>query len=271
MTLRHKTEDIIVLNEEKIIADWSADMYEIDETGTEDVAFLLSCIGTTPKRILEIACGSGRILVPLAKAGHVAVGLDMDEAMLRKIPAKAEGVDNITWRIADAIADDWGTDYDVVVIAGNFLMNIVSEEGPEQAQKVLIEKAKRALKAGGMLYIDYNHTFYPEQWYVHPGERVIWEGTDGHGITGRMLLCDSTYDAETGLIQSTRRYELETATGEKIRKETPSVKHYVSLEQIHTWLSEEGFRIENEYGDYAENPIGETTGRAIICAAVTEE
>ena len=257
--------------EDKIIADWSADMYEIDETETYDVEFLLACLGTTPKRILEIACGSGRILVPLAKAGYNVDGLDLDEAMLAKIPAKAEGLDNISWRTADAIADDWGTGYDVVVIAGNFLMNIVSEEGPERAQRVLLEKAKLTLKPGGMLYIDYNHTFYPEQWYVHAGERVIWEGTDSHGTRGRMLLCDSTYDEETGLICSTRRYELETVTGEKIRKEMPSVKHYVSLEQIYTWLSEGGFRIEKEYGDYAGNPIGETTGRAIICAAVTEE
>ncbi len=121
------------------------------------------------------------------------------------------------------------------------------------------------------MYIDYNHTFYPEQWYVHSGERAIWQGIDGHGTTGRMLLCNSTYDAENGLIQSTRRYELETVTGEKIRKEMPSVKHYVSLEQIHTWLSEEGFRIVKEYGDYAGNPIGETTGRAIISAVLSEK
>ena len=217
-----------MLKEEKIIADWSADMYEIDETGTEDVEFLLACLGTTPKHILEIACGSGRILVPLAKVGHTVVGLDLDEAMLRKIPAKAKGLDNIAWRTADAVTDDWGSGYDVVVIAGNFLMNIVSEEGPERAQQILLGKAKLALKPGGMLYIDYNHTFYPEQWYVHPGERVIWEGTDSAGTAGRMLLCDGTYDAETGFIHSIRRYELESADGEIIRKEMPSVKHYVS-------------------------------------------
>ncbi len=133
-----------MLKEDIIIADWSADMYEIDETGTEDVAFLLSCLGTAPKRILEIACGSGRILVPLVKAGHTVVGLDMDEAMLRKIPAKAEGLYNITWRTADAVTDAWGNGYDVVVIAGNFLMNIVSEEGPAHAQKALLDKAKLA-------------------------------------------------------------------------------------------------------------------------------
>lgn len=261
-------EEHIVFKEEKIIADWSADMYEIDETETADVEFLLNCLGTTPKHILEIACGSGRILVPLAKAGHTAVGLDMDEAMLCKIPAKAEGVDNITWRMADAIEDDWGSDYDVIVIAGNFLMNIVSKESPEDAQKVLIEKAKSALKPGGMLYIDYNHTYYPKQWYVYPGERIIWQGTDSHGTSGKMLLSDSTYETETGLIRSTRRYELETAAREKIRKEIPSVKHFVSLEQLHTWLNAAGFRIKEEYGDYAGNPISETTGRAIISATL---
>lgn len=260
-----------MLKEEFIIANWSADMYEIDETGTEDVEFLLSCLGAESKHILEIACGSGRILVPLAKAGHTVVGLDMDEAMLGKIPAKAEGLSNITWRTEDAITDDWGKGYDVVVIAGNFLMNIVSEEGPEQAQKVLIEKAKHVLNSGGMLYIDFNHTFYPERWYVNPGERVIWQGTDSHGTDGKMLLCDSTFDAETGLIQSIRQYELVTPEGRKINKEMLSVKHYVTLEQMHSWLAAKGFRIEKEFGDYAGNPISETTGRAIICAVVAEE
>lgn len=255
-----------MLNEEKIIADWSADMYEIDETQTEDVEFLLNCLGNAPKHILEIACGSGRILVPLAQKGHTVVGLDMDESMLRKIPSKAKGAGNIAWKTANVITDEWGTGYDVVVIAGNLLMNIVSEENPVHAQKLLIEKAKHALKPGGMLYIDYNHTYFPEPWYVYLGERIIWQGTDSLGTSGRMLLCNSTYDTESGYIRATRRYELETVTGEKICKEIPSTKHYVPLEQLHTWLTEAGFRIEQEYGDYLGNPISEATGRAILCA-----
>ncbi len=34
--------------------------------------FALSVIGAVPKRILEIGCGNGRILVPMARAGHDA-------------------------------------------------------------------------------------------------------------------------------------------------------------------------------------------------------
>ena len=124
-------------------------------------------------------------------------------------------------------------------------------------------------KPGGMLYIDYNHTYHPEHWFVHSGERIIWQGTDSHGTKGLMSLSNSTYDMETCMIHATRRYELETSTGMKIHKEVPSVKHYVLPEQLHTWLEDAGFYIENEYGDYDGNPISEATGRAIICALFT--
>ncbi|HIR56149.1 MAG TPA: class I SAM-dependent methyltransferase, partial [Candidatus Gallacutalibacter pullicola] len=79
-------------NEEKIISKWIADMYDYNETDITDVEFALSVIGTNPKRILEIACGSGRILVPLGKAGHLVTGLDFDEYMLSKISKKSKGM-----------------------------------------------------------------------------------------------------------------------------------------------------------------------------------
>ena len=62
-------EEIILFNEKPIISKWVADMYDQKVTETNDVEFLLSVVGQTPKRILEVCCGSGRILVPLAKAG----------------------------------------------------------------------------------------------------------------------------------------------------------------------------------------------------------
>ena len=73
-----------MFDEKAIISKWNADMYDLNERDTEDVEFALSIIGTTSKNILEIACGSGRFLVPMAKAGHIVTGLDFDEYMLNK-------------------------------------------------------------------------------------------------------------------------------------------------------------------------------------------
>ena len=260
-----------MFSEKAIISKWVADIYDQNETGTEDVEFLLSAIGPQPKKILEVACGSGRILVPLAKAGHMVTGLDADECMLAKIPAKAEGLGHIQWRAANAVHDAWGEGFDVVVLAGNILYNIVSDMDYEKAQELLIRKAAVALAPGGCVYIDYqpgDHSFtHPDRAPKRSGERVVWEGSDSGGNYGRMLLlAGGTYDKKTRLSTFTRRFELTLQNGETIRQELLCQKHFATLEQIHGWLAESGFSIEQEYGGHDRQPIGKHTHRAIILA-----
>lgn len=255
-----------MFNEKSAIAKWNADMYDKTETGTEDVDFALSVIGGRPGNILEIGCGSGRFLVPMARAGHTVTGLDLDEYMLEKIGPKAAGLRGIAWRRADVINDSWGGGFDAVLLAANFLFNIVSDMDYEEAQRLLIGKAARALVPGGGLYIDSSYTLHPEEWFNDPGENVVWEGTDSEGVCGRMALLNSTFDSATGIVSFTRRFELTLTDGTVIREDIPSKKHFALLEQIHGWLSSEGFTIEEEYGGYGREPIGENTGRAIIWA-----
>lgn len=72
------------------------------------------------------------LLGPLARAGHKAAGLDFDGYMLKKIGPKA-ALENIAWRRADVIKDDWGSGFDVVLIAANFLFNLISDMDYERA------------------------------------------------------------------------------------------------------------------------------------------
>ena len=58
--------------------------------GEGDIEFLLSVIGEEPKNILEVCCGSGRIFIPLAKAGHQMTGFDADYGMLARMRDKAK-------------------------------------------------------------------------------------------------------------------------------------------------------------------------------------
>ena len=164
-------------NEKDIIAQWNADMYDLNETYTDDVEFALTLMGTSPRKVLEIACGSGRFLVPMAKAGHDVTGLDFDEYMLDKISGKISSAKNIQWRKSDVINEEWGTGFDVVLLAANFLFNIVSDMDYEQAQELMIRKASGALGSGGHVLIDYAHTFHPENWFQNPEPNVIWQAT----------------------------------------------------------------------------------------------
>ena len=255
-----------MFNEKAILAKWNAEMYDLNESDIDDVEFALSVIGGPPKKILEIACGSGRFLVPMAKAGHMATGLDFDEYMLNKIQAKSAQMSNISWRKADVIRDEWGSGFDVVMLAGNFLFNLISDMDYEEAQQLLFRKAAHTLVPEGNVYIDYAYTMHPETWFNKPGETKIWEGTDSSGNTGRMSLVNSAFDKERKIIQFTRSFKLTLNDGHIITEDIPSVKHFATLEQIHTWLSANGFIVQEEYGDYNRNPISENTNRAIIWA-----
>lgn len=183
-------------NEKDVIAQWNADMYDLNETDTDDVEFALMLMGATLKKVLEIACGSGRFLVPMAKAGHDVIGLDFDEYMLERMAHKITN-ENIKWYKADVVRDDWGSGFDVVILGANFLFNIVSDVNYEQAPKLMIQKSADALAAGGHVFVDYAYTQYPEKWFHDPNENVIWEGTDSHGNFGKMALFDNVYDTES--------------------------------------------------------------------------
>lgn len=56
----------------------------------EDIPFWLSLAADHPGAVLELGCGTGRVLLPLARSGRMVVGLDRDAEMLaflrRSIP-----------------------------------------------------------------------------------------------------------------------------------------------------------------------------------------
>jgi len=92
------------------------------------------------------------VLVPLAKAGHNVTGMDADEGMLARIPAKAGGLANLRYTQANALTADWGGGYDVVILGDNTLMNIEHRDDDKAAQRLFIKKAADALKPGGHFF-----------------------------------------------------------------------------------------------------------------------
>ncbi|HKF45694.1 MAG TPA: class I SAM-dependent methyltransferase [Thermoanaerobaculia bacterium] len=53
--------------------------------GSGDAAFYLSLAKKTGGPVLELGCGSGRVLLPIARAGLECVGLDASSAMLARL------------------------------------------------------------------------------------------------------------------------------------------------------------------------------------------
>ena len=252
---------------------WYADVYEQFENQTNDVGFLINVLNEntdTPQNILEAACGGGRICVPLAQAGHTVTGFDADEHMLLRCYRRMKGIKNIRCFSADAMKTDWGTGYDVVVLAGNVLINIESDTDYKQAQIEWIQKAARALKTGGHLYLDFQLLFDDNAVFNRLKESSYFEGTDDMGTSGRTVSYGSVYDPVTQLCGGVSHWELTTNNGEHFVVSKTWHKHIPKLSQVYQWLHEAGLEVVKAYKNFSleplVDPIDETNFRATIWA-----
>lgn len=238
---------------------WSAYIYD-QEVIQDDVKHILSIVGAAPLNILEVACGSGRILIPLAQAGHSVTGFDIDEFMLERIPQKASDLSNLNYFKADALSVDWGKGFDVVILSGNVLVNIVTTGDYQQAQESFIQKAASCVKQGGYLYLDFDCVNWPDTTPDEDNEWVCFDGTDDLGTYGKYIVVDGEYDSKTRINKDSRRYEITTKDGNMFTAIKQSLKHFPTYEQVVSWLEKYGW--ETEW----QAPVSDKTFHAIFWA-----
>ncbi len=250
-------------NINEIYSKWYTNIYDRMEEFREDVDLYLDMVGDKPVNILEAACGSGRILVPLAEAGHTVSGFDRNDKMLELI-ARKSSLSNLNCRQMDAIEGDWGSDYDIVIMGGNLLLNVEGVLPYEDIQRLFISKAAKALKTGGHLILEFGLFAHPEKIFAPNEGRLIYEGADASGVYGKFFVINTSYDSATQMASGSRRFDFTMPDGETASVYQTWAKHVPTLTQVHRWLRESGLEVEEEYGDFRRNPISETTDHAIL-------
>lgn len=245
------------LDKNYVTQHWYANVYD-KKIIQDDVEHILSIVGDTPLNILEVACGSGRISIPLANAGHTVTGFDIDEFMLARIPHKTGCLSNFKYFKADALSDDWGNGYDVVILAGNVLVNIITEDDYTRGQELFIEKAASCVKQGGHLYLDFDCVDWESS--SSNNETVYFEDIDDLGTYGKFIVMGGEYDSETRINKGSRRYEITPNGGETFSVIKSINKHFPTYEQVTSWLYKYGWEIE------WQAPVSEQTFHAIIWA-----
>lgn len=75
--------------------------------------------------VLELGCGTGTTLIPIAADGHPCTGLDLSPDMLAQARRKADehGV-QVDWVQGDMREFDLGRTFDLVIIAANSLLHL---------------------------------------------------------------------------------------------------------------------------------------------------
>jgi SAM-dependent methyltransferase len=134
--------------------DAFARFYDLDTAESNaDLPFWVSLARRTGGPILEIACGTGRVLVPLAQAGFDVVGVDVSPAMLAIARQKvtSAGVSNRVELVQeDALDLRLRRQYSLAIVALNSFGHFLEPRAPEQA----LERIREHLRPSGVVALD---------------------------------------------------------------------------------------------------------------------
>ncbi len=112
-----------------------------------------------PGRLIDLGCGTGRLLIPLARRGYWALGVDLSDEMLRVAGARASAAGVTVHRLKtnlaalDGVADQ---SFDYAACLFSTLGMIVGADARRQA----IAHAYRVLRPGGKLVLHVHNRWF---------------------------------------------------------------------------------------------------------------
>jgi SAM-dependent methyltransferase len=220
-----------------------------EERTRDEVAFIADTLGLPAGGvILDLACGYGRILLPLAERGYRVIGVDRSAVLLAR--ARADAADR-GLAAALALAD---MRHLPLRGAADAVISIFSALGyfdTEAENQAVFDQVALALRPGGRFLLDVANPlakirgFSPKDWLETPD--------------GLRVLVERTFDFQNGRIGEVWRI-IRPDGGEERR--AFRVRQY-TLPELCTMLAMAGLAVEAVFGGPRGEPYGFDSPRLI--------
>ncbi|MGW4369383.1 class I SAM-dependent methyltransferase [Nocardia takedensis] len=212
-----------------------------------DVEYYARALRGVSGTILEPACGTGRVLIPLLEAGYRVEGVDHSADMLDfcRSECRERGLDEPVLHHADMATFERAATYDAVILPAGSIRNLDGREATVAA----LRSFHHCLRPGGRLIID---VAAPEQIAtatpaveIHQQEPYVW--------TTQTLRLD--YDPILNRSTQFVRYE-KWRDGEQVAVELHRyLQQYWGIGEFEALLREAGFTDISVAADYHENRV----------------
>jgi len=241
---------------------WRYDIVEGAYAAGEFLDFYKRQITRYGEPVLELACGTGRLTIPLAEDGVHITGLDLSKEMLDLAKKKASdrGV-KIPLIQGDMREFDLGRKFRFIFIPAQSLSHLHTREEVEDC----LSCVQRHLTGDGRLLIE---LFNPSLSLLSRNSDDPYSLGDGpfelpDGRGRISISCRAHYDPATQVNAIEFIYHHEESGEEPIL--AFEMRQFYPQE-IDTLLACNGFEIEHKYGDYLEsNFSGKSPKQLIIC------
>ncbi len=242
-------------------------LYDLDtaDLASHDLRFLRLALPDGDRRILELACGTGRVGIPLAEQGYRITGLDLSSEMLSVFRAKLSRIDaaaseRITLVHANMADFSLAERFDAVIVPFRGFQALTTQEDAVSALAAM----RRHLLPGGIVIIDVFSSYgHPDE--GSPGRHVDW--VRRIPATGRTVTRSRRrihVDRESQVLYSEVSFHVHGDGEDHTLTDQFALRYYFRY-QLEVLLASGGYEILHEYGGYDLRRIG--TGPEFIFIA----
>ena len=216
--------------------------------------FYLEEAGRRGGRVLELACGSGRLTVELAQNGIDIVGADLSATMLDAARAKAEAAGlAVEFLHADMRSFDFGRRFSTILIPGNSLLHLLTIDD----LKKCLACVQRHLVDGGRLVFDIS------KWDLSVLARE--PETRYPVLTAGQITVEEMahYDSASQVRHISWFFSVVDAPDYRVARYDLRV---IFPEELLLLLECAGFRLEERYGELTRVPFEDSSARQVCVA-----
>ncbi len=240
--------------------------YDIEDSSNTGVAFYTALAKETGGSVLEIACGTGRVCIPIAQRGFTVTGLDIVPGMLEQARRKSVGL-SIRWVEGDARNFDLGEQFKLIFLTGNAFQAFLTRAD----QEALLHCVKKHLYEDGLFAFETRNprwakSPYARQTPMSSPEQGLFtlletrdEEEDGPGCTdsnGRIVQVSrtQTYNHVAQILHWKRYWRWQEGEKEHTKVTRIAVR-FTFPQELEALLHYNGFTILRQYGDWNLEPL----------------
>jgi len=258
--MTEKTLDNFEEYDNPILYDKENDSYK------EDVKFIDKWASKTKGLIIDLACGTGRVTIPLASRGYNLIGVDLHKGMLNEAIRKTTKLDlQIEWIEQDCSKLNLSVKSNLIYSVGNSFQHFLTNE----AQDGLLMSVNKHLETGGIFI--FGTRFPNADELLQPSTEEYWRTyIDSETQNKVNVYTISKYDSLSQVQHNTTIRKITNNDEEIVDEVRTNISlRYVFPKEMERFLYGNGFEIVSVYKDWNETPISEDSYQMVyVCKKI---
>ncbi len=225
----------------------------------KDIGFWTDACKESGGPVLELGCGTGRVLIPIAKTGTMVTGLDLSRPMLDVCRKKLTDLEvDLRERIELVHGDirefSLHQKYNLIILPFRVFQHLLNVRD----QLSCLNCIYKHLNPGGILILDLFNPSLPmlaEDKYLNEfGDEPEFEMPDGRKVVRRARTTDRDYYRQ--VVDSELIYYVTYPDGKKERLVQSFPLRYFFRYEVEHLFARTGFDVVNLYADYDKSEFG---------------